>query len=245
MPADSLTGKTVLLIDDDVDFLRLTSLIFKGSGARTVTARDGLEGMGKLFTQRPDLIILDVMLPGIDGFQVCQRIRQYSQTPLIMLTALDHDDHMLKGLEAGADDFLSKPINREILLARARAAVRRSNHNNGYQEIVSYNDGYLEIDIEKHRVLVEGEQVKLTPVEFRLLAYLASNAGRVLPFEQILDNVWGGEYKGNDDYVHVYVSHLRSKIEPDQKKPRYILSIHGVGYIFEKQDFVENNFDKK
>jgi DNA-binding response OmpR family regulator len=234
-----MIGKKVLLIDDDVDFLKLTTLIFKESGVQAITARDGLEGMGKLFTQQPDLIILDIMMPGIDGFQVCKRIRQYSNTPLIMLTALDHDEHMLKGLEAGADDFLSKPINREVLLARAKAVIRRSNQNNGYQELLNYTDGYLEIDIERHRVLISGEPVKLTPVEFRLLAYLVGNAGRVLSFEQILDNVWGSEYKGNDDYVHVYISHLRSKIEQDPKNPHYIMSIHGVGYIFERQSFAE------
>jgi DNA-binding response OmpR family regulator len=234
-----MIGKKVLLIDDDVDFLKLTSLIFKESGAQAITARDGLEGMGKLFTQRPDLIILDVMMPGIDGFQVCERIRQYSNTPLIMLTALHQDDQMLKGLESGADDFLSKPINREILLARAKAVIRRGEQSNGYQDAFNYDDGLLQVDIEKHRVTVKDKQIKLTPLEFRLLAYLASNAGRVLPFKQILDNVWGSAYKGNDDYVHVYVSHLRSKIEKDPKKPRYIVTIHGVGYIFESQAFAE------
>jgi two-component system alkaline phosphatase synthesis response regulator PhoP len=230
-----MIGKKVLLIDDDVDFLKLISLILKEAGAQAITARDGLEGMGKLFTQRPDLIILDVMMPGIDGFKICQRIRQYSNTPLIMLTALDHDEHMLKGLEAGADDFLSKPINREVLLARAKAVIRQSEQSNGSREVFNYNDGRLEIDNDKHRILLKGEQVKLTPVEFRLLAYLASNAGRALSFGQILENVWGSEYKGNDDYVHVYISHLRSKIEENSKTPRYIVSIHGVGYIFEKQ----------
>jgi two-component system KDP operon response regulator KdpE len=234
-----MIGKKVLLIDDDADFLKLTSLIFKDAGAQPMTARDGLEGMGKLFTQKPDLIILDVMMPGIDGFQICKRIRQYSNTPLIMLTALEHDEHMLKGLEAGADDFLSKPINRDVLLARSKAVLRRSEQNSLDHEVVNYTDGHLEVDIEKHRVLIDGKQVKLTPVEFRLLSYLVSNAGRVLSFEQILDNVWGSEYQGNDDYVHVYVSHLRSKIERDPKNPHYILSIHGVGYIFEKQNYKE------
>jgi DNA-binding response OmpR family regulator len=241
---ENLNGKKVLLIDDDIDFLKLIGHVFKESGAQPITARDGLEGMGKLFTQKPDLIILDVMMPGVDGFQVCERIRQYSNTPLIMLTALDHDDHMLKGLESGADDFLTKPVNKEVLLARANAVIRRTEHNNGYQEVLSYNDGRLEIDVEKHRVMVDGHPVKLTPVEFRMLAYLTSNVGRVLPFAQILDNVWGSEYKGNDDYVHVYVSHLRSKIEQNPKKPRYIVSIHGVGYIFEKQDFMGENLTK-
>jgi DNA-binding response OmpR family regulator len=234
-----MIGKKVLLIDDDVDFLKLTSLIFEGSGAQAITARDGVEGMGKLLTQRPDLIILDIMMPGIDGFETCQKIRQFSNTPLIMLSALDHDELMLKGLEAGADDFLSKPINPEILLARARAVVRRGRQNKGFQEVPNYKDGRLEVDIEKHRVLIGSKQIKLTSVEFRLLAYMVGKAGRVLSFEQILFSVWGSEYKGNDDYVHVYISHLRSKIEQDPKNPRYIRSIYGVGYIFEKQDFIQ------
>ena len=230
-----MIGKKILLIDDDPDFLKLISLIFKESGAQAFTAQDSLEGMGKLFTHRPDLIILDVMMPGIDGFQICQRIRQYSNTPLIMLTALDHDEHMLKGLEAGADDFLSKPINREILLARVKAVIRRSGRSHNHPDVFNYDDGRLEIDFDKHRVLVEDREVKLTPVEFRLLAYLEGNAGKVLSYEQILFSVWGSEYKGNDDYVHVYVSQLRSKIEQNPKNPCYILSIYGVGYIFEKQ----------
>ena len=236
-----MIGKKVLLIDDDIDFLRLISLIFKETGAETITAQDGLEGMGKLFTQRPDLIILDVMMPGVDGFQICQRMRQFSNTPLIMLSALDQDELMLKGLEAGADDFLSKPVNPEILLARAKAVMRRGRPTKAFQDMAYYNDGRLEIDIEKHRVLVFGEQVKLTSVEFRLLAYLVGKAGKVLSFEQILFSVWGGEYEGNDDYVHVYISHLRSKIEKDPKNPAYIRSIYGVGYIFEKQDFVKTS----
>jgi DNA-binding response OmpR family regulator len=234
-----MIGKKVLLINDDVDFLKLTSLTFNATGAQTITARDGLEGMGKLFTQQPDLIILDIMMPGIDGFQVCQKIRQFSTTPLIMLSALDRDELMLKGLEAGADDFLSKPINPEILLARAMAVMRRGRQNKAFQVVHNYKDGRLEIDIERHRVLVGGKQVKLTSVEFRLLAYLVGKANRVLSFGQILFSVWGSEYKGNDDYVHVYISHLRSKIEQDPKNPRYIRSIYGVGYIFEKQDFIE------
>jgi DNA-binding response OmpR family regulator len=179
------------------------------------------------------------MMPGIDGFQICQKIRQFSNTPLIMLSVLDQDELMLKGLEAGADDFLSKPVNPEILLARARAVIRRGRQYKALQEVHNYSDGHLEVDIEKHRVLIDGKQVKLTSVEFRLLAYLVGKAGRVLSFEQILFSVWGSEYKGNDDYVHVYVSHLRSKIEPDPKNPRYILSIHGVGYIFERQVFTD------
>jgi len=230
-----MIGKKILLIDDDPDFLKLTCHIFEEAGAQVITARDGLEGISKLFTHRPNLIVLDVMMPGQDGFEVCQRIRQIANTPLIMLTALNHEQEILQGLDAGADDFLSKPFNSEVLLARARAVLRRSEQNNGHQTALNYDDGRLKIDVEKHRVLINGKQVKLTPVEFKLLTYLVSNTGKVLSFGQILDNVWGSEYKGNDDYVHVYISQLRRKIEPDTKNPRYIISIHGVGYLFEKQ----------
>ncbi len=234
-----MIGKKILIIDDDPDFLKWISLIFKEAGAQTFTARDGLEGMGTLFTQQPDLIILDIMMPDLDGFQICHRIRQFSNTPLMMISALEQDRLLLQGLEAGADDFLSKPINPEILLARARAVMRRSRQKNAGPDVFNYDDGRLVIDFEKHRVLIEDKEIKLTPVEFRLLAYMATNVSRVLSYEQILFNIWGNEYMGNDDYVHVYVSYLRSKIEQDPKEPRYIQSIHGIGYIFEKQTFVE------
>lgn len=232
-----MIGKKILLIDDDPEFLQLTGLIFKDAGAQVVTACDGLEGISKLFTHRPNLIILDVMMPGQDGFDVCRRIREITNTPLIMLTALNNDQEMLEGLDAGADDFLSKPFNSEILLARARAVLRRSEQSNGHQTALTYDDGRLKIDVEKHRVLINDKQIKLTPVEFRLLTYLVKNRGRVLSFGQILDNVWGNEYKGNDDYVHVYISQLRRKIEQDTKNPQYIISVHGIGYLFEKQAY--------
>jgi len=235
-----LNGKKVLIIDDDADLRQLASLIFKNVGAQVATAGDGLEAMSKLFTQKPDLILLDVMLPGMDGFEVCKRIRQVSNAPLIMLTALNREQEMLRGLETGADDFLSKPFNTDILLARARTVLRRTEHpnGNGHHTAFEYNDGYLGIDIESRNVMIKGNRIKLTPIEFRLLAHLARNAGKVLTFQQILTNVWGQEYQGSMDYVHVYISHLRSKIEENTKSPRYIMTVHGVGYIFEKQELV-------
>lgn len=235
-----MLGKKILLIDSDPEFRDLIGLIFKEAGAQIFLARDGLEGMGHLFTQQPNLIVLNVMLPGQDGFQICRRIRQFSKTPLIMISSLPQDQLMVRGLEAGADDFLSQPINPEILLARSRTLMRRSRQKNGTPESISYDDGRLVIDFEKHRVLIEKNEIKLTPVEFRLLAYLVTNQDRALTYEQILFNVWGNEYTGNDDYVHVYISYLRSKIEPDPKEPSYIQSIHGVGYIFQKQKFGED-----
>ena len=235
MSIDNLNGKKILLIDDDADFCKLISLIFKSTGVQVIITPNGLEGISKLFTHRPDLIILDAMIPGIDGFQTCRRIRRFSNTPLIMMSAMDQDELLLRGLEAGADDFLTKPINPEILLARTRAVLRRHNNNNANPEALNYKDGRLEIDIEKHRVFICGNEVKVSPIEFRLLAYLVGNAGRVTSYEQILLGVWSSDQKGKYGYVHVYISHLRNKLEEDPKKPIYIRSIPKVGYIFEKQ----------
>lgn len=233
-----MIDKKVLLIDDDADLLQLAGLIFKKAGAQIFTARDGLEGMSKLFGHQPNLIVLDVMMPGINGFEVCGRIRQISAAPIIMLTALNHEQEMLRGLEAGADDFLSKPFNADILLARAKTVLRRSEQINAQNHAVEYNDGYLNIDFERRHILIKGKRIKLTPIEFRLLVHLTRNTGKVLTFQQILTNVWGSAYQGSVDYVHVYISHLRNKIEENTRSPRYIQTVHGVGYIFEKQELI-------
>jgi len=229
-----MNEQKVLIIDDDEDLLRLAGLLFKKLGAQILTAHNGVEGMSQLYSQRPNLIILDVMMPGMNGFEVCERIRQVSDAPIIMLTALNHEQEMLRGLEAGADDFLSKPFNADILLARARAVLRRSENTNAKGPEFQYSNGYLTIDVQRHEVSVRNKRIKLTPVEFRLLVFLARNAGKVLTFEQIIASVWGVEYKGSTDYVHVYISHLRRKLEENTRTPRYILTLHGVGYIFEK-----------
>jgi len=236
-----MNGKTVLIIDDDADLLNLASHIFQRVGAQTITASYEMEGMSKLFTHHPDLIILDVMLPETSGFDICRKIRQVSDVPLIMLTALNKEQDMLRGLDAGADDFLSKPFSADILLARARAVLRRSEHQNGKTAAFKYNDGNLSIDIENHHVLIKGKRIKLTRVEFRLLVYLARNAGKVLTPNQILSAVWGDGYRGNLEYVHVYISHLRRKFEENTKSPRYFLTVHGVGYIFESQELMYKN----
>jgi DNA-binding response OmpR family regulator len=238
----------VLIIDDDVDLIQLASLIFKKAGYQVIGAKDGLDGISKFFTHRPDLIIMDVMMPGSNGFEICQRIRQVSDEPVILLTALNKEQDMLKGFAAGADDFLTKPFNPEILLARAKTVLRRthrSNGNNGHngsnehhESSISfrYNDGYLSIDIERHQVVIDGRRIKLTPMEFRLLVYLARNGGKLLTFEKILSNVWGNAYRGNMEHVHVYISHLRRKIEEDPKDPCYIQTVHGIGYIFDRKE---------
>jgi DNA-binding response OmpR family regulator len=206
-------------------------------------AHDGLEGMSKLFIEHPDLITLDVMLPGSNGFEVCRRIRQVSNTPIIILTALNDESEMLRGLEAGADDFLSKPFNPEILLARANAVMRRRETVGvpvveGKNSSFEYNDGHLDINVERRYIMINGKRIKLTPIEFRLLVYLARNAGKALTFDQILSHVWGDEYRGSIEHVHVYISQLRRKLEEDTRSPHYIVTLRGVGYIFEKQELI-------
>lgn len=229
-----MNNKKVLIIDDDTGFLYLTTLLFKKAGASVFTARDGLEGISKLFTHQPDLILLDLEMPGMDGFEICRRIRQISETPIIIVTAINKEQEMLKGLDAGADDFLTKPFNPEILLARATAVLRRSRRAHSQAERLDFDNGYLVIDFERHEVLVNSKRVKITPTEFSLLTFLVRNAGKVLTFEQILTRVWGNQYGGSAQYVHVYISNLRNKIEENPKQPRYLLTIHGVGYVFEK-----------
>lgn len=230
-----MLGKKILIIDDDKDSRKLISLLFTAEGAQVVTACDGLEGISKLHSHRPDLIILDGMMPGASGFDVCKQIRKISDIPVIMLTALGQENNVINGLDAGADDYLSKPFNPEILLARARSVMRRSEHAYNNNALSSdYDDGHLRIDFEKHQVFIDNKHIKLTPLEYRLLVFLNENSGRVLSFAKILQNVWGAEYQGSDDYVHIYISHLRGKIEQDSKDPHYITSVRGVGYLFEK-----------
>jgi DNA-binding response OmpR family regulator len=232
----NMIGKKVLLIDDDRDLLELSRQIFTSAGAQVVTACDGSEGIRKFLTDRPDLILLDIMMPGINGFEVCRKIRQISNIPLIILTALHGEQNMVQALDLGADDFLLKPFTGQVAVARAKAVLRRSRWQNENSPRYRYNDGHLIIDSERHQILISGKKVKASPTEFRLLSYLEKNAGKTLAYDRILANVWGEEYRGNTDIVHVYVSTLRSKIEENPKRPRYVQSVHGVGYIFERQD---------
>ena len=230
-----MQGKKVLVVDDDVHILKITDRAFRRAGAEVFTASNGREALRQFFATRPDLIILDIMMPASDGWDTCHTIRNMSDVPIIMLTALNQDNDIRQGLDAGADDFVTKPFNIEVLLARARAVLRRVDVPLFKGQLAGYQDEYLVVNIADHRVLIDGNPVKLSRIEFRLLAYLVKNAGRVMTFEQILENVWGWEYRDSIDYVHVYVSHIRGKIEPDAKKPRYIITEHGIGYRFEKQ----------
>ena len=231
-----MIGKKVLIIDDDVDVQKINEKVFRNIGAIVKVATNGTDGVRKFFLEKPDLVITDIMMPEMDGYETCSRIRQVSNVPIIMLTALNSEEEIIRGLESGADDFISKPFSPDVLVARARALFRRLDMpRDSVVHGQYYSDGYLTIDLEKRIVLVEGDSIKLTRTEYNLLAYLLQNAGWVRTFDQILVNVWGPEYQGSLDYVHVYISNLRKKIEMDQRNPTYLESEHGVGYRFNKR----------
>lgn len=225
----------ILIVDDEPTVLELVRRNLEREGYQVVTASDGQEGMRMVYAERPDLVILDVMMPELDGWQVCQRVRGMSDVPIIMLTARRQEADIIKGLDLGADDYLTKPFLRGELLARVSAVLRRARTEALDPSGVTYDDDYLAIDLDARRVMVSGELVQLTPTEYRLLVLLVSNGGRVIEFRQILESVWGFEYVDDLDYVRVYVWHLRRKVEPDPKNPRYLINVPNVGYRFEPQ----------
>ena len=226
--------KKILVIDDDPRLVKLVDYSLTQEGYEVYKAYDGQEGLRQMYSHQPDLVILDIMMPKMDGWQVCRRIREMSNVPIIMLTAKGGEEDIARGLDYGADDYLTKPFRVKELLARVRAVLRRAALPPPTEEPVTYSDEYLTVNLAERRVVVQGEPVKLTPTEFRLLALLVKNAGRVLTFQQILEHVWGWEYQDDVDYVRIYVWHLRQKIEEDPSQPRYILTEYGVGYRFEK-----------
>lgn len=229
-----MKGKKILVVDDDPNLCEMLSLTFSMVGASVFMANDGTTGLRTFFQERPDLVILDVLLPDMDGWEVCRQIRLMANTPVIMLTTMNSDADMIKGLDNGADDYIAKPFTGEVLIARARALLRRSSFSQPKAKPQkTYKDEYLYIDLDTYRVLVDGETVKLSATEFKLLSYLLQNTGRVLTYDQILQYVWGPEYRGSVDYVHVYVSHLRRKLEANPKQAKYLQTEHGIGYRFE------------
>ena len=227
-----MQGKKILIIEDDVFTRKSIEETFRRAGAVTQSAPDGQVGLRQFYQFQPHLVTLDLMMPHTDGWETCRQMRKLADTPIIMLTAIKDENAEIRALDMGAVDFVTKPYNPKVLLARARAALRQAAAGE-QQPTMGYQDDYLMVDIVKRRVLVKGEPVKLTKIEYELLAYLVGKEGRVSTFEQILDNVWGAGYEDNLDYVHVYVSRLRRKIEADPQQPRYLLTERGVGYRFD------------
>jgi len=225
-------GTRILVIDDDPELVELIRLIFEREGAEVYTAGNGQEGICQFGLCRPDLILLDVMMPTLDGWETCRLFRGFTDVPIIFLTVLNKEQDVVRGLNSGAADYVTKPFKPSILLARARAALRSGTKTPRLRSKAAFDDGYLRVDVAKRQVWAGGKPVQLTATEFRLLAYLVENAGQVLTYEQILDQVWGWECRTSVDYVHVYISHLRHKIEWDPGHPAYILTERAVGYRF-------------
>jgi len=230
--------KKVLAIDDDAVFLRLVERVLSRQGLEVFKAAGGQEGLKLLFKEKPDIVLLDVAMPGMDGWQTCRRIRELSDVPVILLTGKQKaEEDIVRGLDYGADDYLFKPLGNRELVARVRATLRRIELSPPAEvkREVTYADDFLTVDIAERTVMVKGERVKLTPKEFRLFALLVEGAGRIFTHRGLLEKVWGWEYTDDLDYVRIYISHLRQKLEPDPALPRYIITESGVGYYFQKK----------
>ena len=228
-----MNGRKVLVVDDDEQTLDLLKVAFERMGAKVLTAHHGQEGLRKLFRYRPQLVVLDVMMPGMSGWDVLRRIREVSDVPVLLLTVKAQDEDMLRGFSLGADDYVVKPFNLKLLQARARALLGRAATEREPEERDVYDDGYLRVELEAQRVRVEGRPTNLTPTEFNLLACLLRRRGRVCTYEQILNQVWNDGAQGSIEAVHAFVWQVRQKIEPNPREPLYLTSVRGVGYRFE------------
>jgi two-component system KDP operon response regulator KdpE len=222
----------ILAVDDDVQVLSLVRDTLEMEGYRVITADSGEAAVAAFEQQPPDLVVLDIMMPGIDGYAVCRRIRSSSQVPIIMLTGMGSDEEKVRGLDVGADDYVAKPFSVEELLARVRAVLRRSQASFPTPSCDVFNSGSLEIDFARRRVTVAGKEIRLTPTEVHLLQELVLNVGKVLTHSYLLNKVWGPEYRDERQYLHVFVGCLRTKLKLEREGPGAIDSVAGVGYRF-------------
>ena len=226
-------AKRILLAEDEVALRDFVSRNLRARGFEVLEASNGLEAVALWERENPHLLILDVMMPRMDGLEVCRRVREHSAVPIIVLTALDSESDKVSALDLGADDYLTKPFGVEELLARVRAVLRRTQWeampptDSGIKQF-----GDLEVDLTGHIVRLRGEEVRLSPIEFALLEQLITNAGKVLTHRMLLQRIWGPEYGGEAEYLRVYINRLRHKLEPDPANPRNILTEPGVGYRF-------------
>jgi len=232
MTEDQFKNRRILVVDDEERMARFIHLNLDHDGFQVIEAYRGMQAIQILRDSLPDLIILDVMMPDIDGFEALKMIREVSSVPVIMLTAKGEEDDRVRGLELGADDYVTKPFSPRELVSRVRAVLRR-NEAVGIpsKELIEVDDR-LKIDFGRREIWVEGKLVKLRPTEYRLLYHLVQNAGWVLTYDQILSKVWGYEYRDEPHYVRLYINYLRQKIEKDPANPVYILTERGVGYRF-------------
>src|SRR6516165_4246334 len=238
MPAKKTT---ILAADDDPQLLRLITRNLQMEGYDALVASDGQQALELIENNSPDLVLLDVMMPRMDGFTVCYRVREFSSVPIIIITARGQDQDKVRGLDLGADDYLTKPFSVDELLARVRAVIRRSQftareYTQGLRATTA--TGNLVIDYSQHIVSLYGREIVLTPTEYRIIAYLAQNVGRVVTQDLLLEHVWGPEYLGESHMLQVNINRLRRKLEIDATQPRYILTKVGVGYSLAALDII-------
>ncbi len=226
--------KTILVVDDEPRIIEAVGMNLELEGYQVFSASNGYEALQKLTKDLPDLVILDVMMPEVDGFETLRKIREVSTVPVIMLTVRGEEIDKVKGLDLGADDYITKPFNPKELVLRIRAVLRRVEMPSPVPKTEIRVDDNLSIDFSRCKVIIKGKEVHLRPTEYRLLYHLVSNAGQVLTHETLLRRVWGYEYRDEDHYLWLYITYLRRKIEEDPKHPKYILSERGIGYLFKE-----------
>ncbi|NQW21951.1 MAG: response regulator transcription factor [SAR202 cluster bacterium] len=226
----------ILVIDDETNIRRVLTTHLQRAGYQTVEAADGLEGLRHFYSDQPDLVILDVAMPSMDGWQVLNRLREVSTVPVLMLTAAGQDQDKIRGLDGGADDYITKPCSGEEFLARVKAVLRRTFLNLQVPAGDVYRDSEVVLDHPHHSVTVRGNQVELSPTEFRLLGVLTDNAGVVLSQDQLLDQAWDQSYGETGYVVRLYIGHLRKKIEVDPSSPKLIQTVRGFGYRYQKPE---------
>lgn len=229
----------VLVVDDEKRIRRLVRINLEMEGFRVIEATTGLEGLDQVRERMPDIVVLDVKIPEIDGFETLRMIREISTVPVLMLTVRNAEKDRIRGLDLGADDYLTKPFSPRELVSRVRAILRRVEPLTPPDTSILKIDDRLSVDINSGEVIVEGERIKLRPTEFRLLRHLIENAGWTVPYGTLLSKVWGYEYKNEISYLRLYINYLRKKIEEDTSDPHYIITERGLGYKF--IDFEKNH----
>jgi len=222
----------ILVVEDDAEFINLTSTWLQNSGYEVITAGDGAEGMRRVYSSRPDLVLLDANIPKMDGWEVCRRIRDMSDIPVLMVTVNSQKSDRLKGFTLGADDYITKPVDFHELIARIQAVLRRSGLAKNEDKHSTFNNGDIEIDWGSRQVWVRGKRIKLSPTEFKIISCLIKNRGWIVTHEQLLEKAWGPNYIGDKSFVKLYIRYIRQKIEENPHKPQIIMTERGVGYYF-------------
>jgi two-component system, OmpR family, KDP operon response regulator KdpE len=232
------THNKILVVDDEPRMVQMIGMNLKLEGFEVISAPDGFQALEKVTKEMPDLVLLDIMMPDMDGFETLRRVREVSSVPVIFLSVKAEEPDRVRGLDLGADDYITKPFSPRELISRIKAVLRRVEPEIAVRKTEIKVDDELTVDFDQRRVIVRGKEIRLRATEYRLLYQLVTNAGKLMSHETLLSRVWGPEYQDEDQYVRLYITYLRQKIEKDPKNPHYILSERGLGYRF--VEFAQN-----